>query len=93
MSGYLPRPSDFAPTGDGLGAPVALFHGEDDEMVPHRAAVRTRAALAEAGCEVRLNEYPGLGHSAHMQELEDVVAWLTPILGASPAFSHPPPVR
>ncbi len=42
--------------------PVALIHGEEDDMIPVEAMHFTREALAQAGVAVEWHVRPGVGH-------------------------------
>ena len=53
-----------------------LCHGEADAMVGFPLAQQTLAFLTENGVDATLRAYPGLGHGASEEELEDVAAWL-----------------
>lgn len=50
-------------------------HGTEDPAVPHRLAVRGRAALSEAGADLTVRDY-AMGHGISPRELEDAAGWL-----------------
>ena len=77
MSGYLPNPDHLKLSSTAKATPVLQCHGEDDPMVRISWAESARDTLRAAGVEsVEWKSYPGLQHSANMDELEDVRAWL-----------------
>ena len=39
MSGYLPAPSELAPTPEGLRTPILFLHGSGDEVRGHRLPI------------------------------------------------------
>ena len=45
-----------------VAGPVDLIWGEEDREVPVEGAAAARRALQEAGCQVRLETVPGVGH-------------------------------
>jgi acetyl esterase/lipase len=45
-----------------IGVPVALVHGQDDDIVPVAQSERYHQAAAAAGDDVRLVVLPGVGH-------------------------------
>jgi dipeptidyl aminopeptidase/acylaminoacyl peptidase len=49
-------------------APILIFHGERDEVVPVEQARDFHAALKAAGCESRYIEFAGEGHSFRQPE-------------------------
>jgi acetyl esterase/lipase len=51
--GTTPNPGD---------APVLLFHGTEDGLVPYQSAVNTKSAADEAGVRAVLNTWEGAGH-------------------------------
>ena len=76
MSGYLPKRSAYIPSHAGLATPTALFHGLHDEVVQHSHAETTLATLQGSGVATQLTSYRGLGHSASLDELNDVIDWI-----------------
>ena len=76
MSGYLIESEEEpAPKPEG-SLPIAIFHGEDDEVVPLRAATMALASLRAAGYEPAYQSYADLPHSVSQEEVEDVFGWL-----------------
>lgn len=62
--GAWPRPADTQPISyAAAGAPpVLLLHGDGDSRVKPRNSLKLAGLLREAGGDVRLKLYPGLGH-------------------------------
>src|SRR6202034_4823602 len=60
------------------GIPTWAFHGADDRVVPPEQSERMIAALKEAGGDVRLTVYPGVGHAAWTPAFADpmLYEWL-----------------
>ena len=77
MSGYLAAAEKFELAPAAAATPVAHFHGSDDPTVKIEWARQGADLLKAAGvAEYTLTEYEPLGHSASMEEINDVVAWL-----------------
>ena len=77
LSGYLAAAERFELAPEAAGTPVAHFHGEDDPTVQVAWARESAKRLRELGCtDYTLKEYSGLGHSASMEEIADVAAWV-----------------
>ena len=56
-----------------LHAPVILFHGLDDRVVPPEQSERLALALGEHGVPVQLHLLPGEGHGFRSQEVQQRV--------------------
>jgi pimeloyl-ACP methyl ester carboxylesterase len=56
----------------GIGAPVRIWHGEQDSVVPatHARWVAARIPTAELICQ------PGVGHVGHFDAQPAILAWL-----------------
>ncbi len=82
MSGYLPKGHAFMLSEYGKATPVLHCHGTADPLVLPQFAEDSRKHVLEAGHSAgyELRTYRGLGHSANMQELMDVVHWLSMVL-------------
>ncbi len=77
MSGYLLESAGHpVPPAEGPW-PIGMLHGDEDEVVPVRAAVEAAAALEAAGHAPTFKRYPGLGHSVSEEEIRDVFEWLS----------------
>jgi len=77
LSGYLAAAEKFALAPEAANTPVAHFHGADDPVVNVQWARESAKMLRELGCShYTLKEYESLGHSASMEEIADVEAWL-----------------
>jgi predicted peptidase len=51
--------------------PVWVFHGQDDPIVPVQQSRHITAALKAHGGNIRLTEYPGVGHTAWVNAYAD----------------------
>ena len=81
MSGYLPKPRDPVVTVAGRTTPILMLHGEADGVVRFSFAEATKRALKRHGVEnVTLKSYADLQHSASLEEIEDVAAFLKKVL-------------
>jgi len=77
MSGYLAKSDSFRLAPENAATPVAHFHGLDDPTVRIEWARKSAALVRELGhTTYLLREYDGLGHSASMEEIADVLSWL-----------------
>ena len=90
MSGYLPLsepdsglPGTFVPSAPALKTPVHMCHGKLDSMVRPAWAEHSEEVLTARGIQVDLNMYDDLEHSANLEEIEDVLAWVQGRLPAS----------
>jgi len=59
-----------------LERPVALHHGEADEVVRTSWGVASKERLAALGCRVSFDTYPGMAHSACPEEFEAISSFL-----------------
>lgn len=76
MSGYLLESQDQpapAPQGE---MPVAIYHGQEDDVVPLKAADQALHSLQALGYQPSFQSYPGLPHSVSQEEVQDVFGWL-----------------
>lgn len=88
MSGYLARAEAFTLAPEAAATPVAHFHGAADPTVRIEWARESGTRLRALGVlEYTLSEYEELGHSASLEEMNDVEAWLRCTLPATPASS------
>lgn len=88
MSCYLPRPRSVVIPPEALGTPILQCHGEADGVINISNAHATGEVLASKGFKsVALNAYPGLGHGANDEEIEDVRDWLMSVLPESKSDS------
>lgn len=62
----------------GPSAPVWIFHGSDDPVVPVTESQRMRDALKAAGADVRYTEYPGVGHDSWNKAYAEpeLISWM-----------------
>ncbi len=82
LSGYMPKGHAFVLTEFGKQTPVLHCHGKADNVVHPTFAEESKKHVLDGGHTVGydLRMYPGLAHSAHMQELSDVSAWIARVL-------------
>lgn len=77
LSGYLLE-DDAHPIPQPIGSPaIALYHGEEDEVIPCQAAHTTLSLLKKNLYSPSLKTYPGLGHSVSQEEIQDLFNWLS----------------
>jgi len=67
--------------------PVHFFHGDADKLVPRHWARSGCDALRNLGMEAFFHSYVGLGHSTHVQEVQDISDILVEVLGV-PLVQH-----
>ena len=56
--------------------PIFMAHGTHDVVVPTAMGILSRDLLKDSGYDVTMRTYPGMGHSACLEELDDVEAFL-----------------
>jgi phospholipase/carboxylesterase len=77
LSGFIPETFDLPTRADWLkNFPVFIAHGVRDEIVPLRAAQRTRDIYNQLGAEVTYGEYP-IGHKTTTQGMHDLKQWVS----------------
>jgi predicted esterase len=82
LSSWLPLDSQLprllAEEGANANAqtPVLMAHGSADLVVPTAFGRESAQILRAAGFDVVWKEYPGMGHSACLEELDDVEEFL-----------------
>lgn len=76
-SGFFIVESDFVPLSF---PPVALFHGEEDSIIPHRMLNKSKDRLKSMKIEVTTKSYPSLGHSISEEGVTDGCNFLKDIL-------------
>jgi predicted esterase len=80
-SGYLPCPSQIKAHPAALATPIRMFHGEDDPLVLVDWARASQSQITTMGfTNVTLRTYEDLVHSASIEELRDVLAWMQAVL-------------
>lgn len=73
LSGYLPLAEQFKPTETNKNTPVLMGHGDSDEVVQFTWGKKSHDALEKLGVSaIDFKVYPGMGHSACMDEIEDI---------------------
>lgn len=80
LSSFLGSALPSATSGTKL-PPVYFFHGEADRVVPLSWGQRSFQTLQAAGLDVSFRSYPGMQHSACMDEIQDIANILGKILG------------
>lgn len=84
LSGYVPTGSDLSIEPEALtGHPFFVAHGTLDPMIPVVWGRKSRETLAQFPVELEYHEYRE-GHEIGSDELTDLAAWFTRVLG-SPA--------
>lgn len=80
LSSYLllhHRITDFiAASNPNKDTPIFMGHGSADELVKYEWGRQTAQALRDLGHQVDFRAYPGLTHSADMDEINDLEGWL-----------------
>jgi len=81
LSGYLAAAKSVRLTPGLESTPILHCHGTADPMVVHAMAEKSREALLGMGVtNYELKSYKGLVHSVNMEEVADVMAFLTRVL-------------
>jgi len=82
LSGFLPNHPDVPVTTESVqGTSFFWGHGTADPAIPITLAARGRRALADAGADLHVHDYP-MGHTISPDEMRDAVAWLDRIIVA-----------
>ncbi|RSM06857.1 Acyl-protein thioesterase 1 [Fusarium oligoseptatum] len=80
LSSWLLLSQSFAgivsPTDANRQTPVKMFHGDADPIVNVHRGKLSVDLLKELGYDVTWKTYPGMGHSACLEELDEVEAFL-----------------
>ncbi|KAI6089643.1 Phospholipase/carboxylesterase [Hypoxylon rubiginosum] len=81
LSCYLPLDAKF---GDFLKendhnrkTPILMCHGDQDQVVPYNFGKMSYENLKGQGFDVTMKIYPGMAHSADLEELNEIEAFLT----------------
>lgn len=69
-----------APTHAPADTTVHLFHGMDDAVIPHRAAVQSARCLMALGGDVTADVLPGVGHELHPALIDKAIDQLRSFL-------------
>jgi lysophospholipase-2 len=89
LSGYLPKPDEFAPSTASLDTPVLFGHGDEDQVVQLSWARAAEARIKQAGVkQVAFKVYPGMPHSACEEEIDDLKAFLGRVISPPPVSSQ-----
>ena len=77
LSGWLAGEDKFSLAPEAVDTPVGHFHGVVDPVVRIEYGRESMRRVREQGIQnYHMKEYPDLPHSASMEEIEDVTAWL-----------------
>ncbi|KAI8144451.1 Phospholipase/carboxylesterase/thioesterase [Fennellomyces sp. T-0311] len=68
--------------------PFLLCHGDEDIVVKPKYGQATAKYLTKVGFKVSLKLYPGLGHAAGLQEIEDITDFIREQLPPQPYKSR-----
>lgn len=86
MSSYLPLdtklPEFLAEGNHNQDTPILMCHGDADPVVPTSIGRSSAELLKKTGFDVTWKEYAGMAHSACLEELDDVEAFLASRLPA-----------
>jgi phospholipase/carboxylesterase len=84
LSGSMPLAATLAAEATPANRDVPIFyaHGIHDPMIPMARARSAHDTLVGLGWRVEWHEYP-MPHSVCMEEVNDISAWLTNVLGPS----------
>ncbi|KAH8661944.1 Phospholipase/carboxylesterase/thioesterase [Xylariales sp. PMI_506] len=81
LSSYLPLdskiPELLKETNNNQKTPVLMCHGNVDMVVPYVLGRESSAMLKSIGFDVTFKEYSGMGHSACLEELNEVEAFIS----------------
>lgn len=81
LSGYIPKLHAFALTPETVDVPLMMCHGDMDPVVRFQWGEMSKKKLEADGVKnVEFRVYPGMEHSACMEELTDIQRWLGRIL-------------
>ena len=82
LSTYLPLRTALAAEGSvaNKSTPIFMAHGQYDYMIPEQLGAFSRDELAALGYQVDWHSYP-MEHQVCLEEIRDIGAWLTKILG------------
>jgi phospholipase/carboxylesterase len=82
LSTYLPLAESFAQEAApaNSGTPVFMAHGTHDPVVPYAMGAKSRDILTQAGYPVEWRDY-AMQHSVCLEEVQDIGAWITRVLG------------
>jgi phospholipase/carboxylesterase len=82
LSCFLPLADALAQEASPANRDVPLFmaHGRHDDLIPLARARRAHDILADLGYRVEWHDYP-MPHSVCPEEIADISAWLSPVLG------------
>jgi len=85
LSTYLPLPDSLQAEASpaNRATPIFMAHGTQDPVVPYSKGADSRAVLDGLGYQVEWHEYL-MPHSVCMEEIADIGAWLTRVLGTAP---------
>ncbi|OTB17164.1 hypothetical protein K445DRAFT_316658 [Daldinia sp. EC12] len=80
LSGYLPldaKIDDLLKENDhNRQTPILMCHGDEDQVVPTNLGKMSYESLKNRGFDVTMKIYPGMPHSACVEELDEVESFL-----------------
>lgn len=78
LSGYLPLSGQIhtLAIGNKLATPIFMGHGTADPVVAHAYGKESFDLLKSMGYFITMQDYPGMGHSACDQELQDMTRFI-----------------
>lgn len=89
LSGYLPNRNNFKMNEIAKNTPMLMCHGDSDQVVRLSWAELSVQALREAqASEIEWKIFPGMEHSACMEEINYVTKWLGRILPPCAEIPH-----
>ncbi|TMW60998.1 hypothetical protein Poli38472_014459 [Pythium oligandrum] len=81
LSGYIPKMGSYAVTPETVNVPLLMCHGDQDPVVRFEWGQQSKAKLESAGVKnIEFRVYPGMQHSACMEEIDDIKRWLGRVL-------------
>ena len=66
--------------------PFLICHGENDVIVKPKYGQATAKYLNKIGFKTEFKLYPGLGHGAGLQEIEDITSYIKDRLPSSQTY-------
>ncbi|KAI1772759.1 Phospholipase/carboxylesterase [Hypoxylon cercidicola] len=81
LSCYLPLDAKFADfvkeNDNNHKTPILMCHGEEDQVVPTNFGKMSYETLKTQGFDITMKLYPGMAHSADLEELNEIEGFLT----------------
>jgi len=94
LSTYLPLASSLAAEASAAnrGVPIFMAHGRGDTVIPFQFGESCARMLQAAGYALEWNDY-FMEHGVAPEELRDISAWLSRVLGRAPKPTSPGQIR